>query len=89
MFHEKAVRAGIEAAARYPDLYLDARARVASAHLPSGLEEAAPDGDLEDVARLAQLAIDDALLGTVGQLTLHPNNLRELFGPWAAASEAR
>jgi hypothetical protein len=80
-FREKAVRGGVEASARHPELWAHARMQVAGAHLPDALEEAG-DPELAEVSRLVQLAIDEGLLAFVGQGTLHPNHLRELIAPW-------
>jgi hypothetical protein len=81
-FREKAVRGGIEASARHPELWAQARMQVAGAHLPEELEEGDFDAEWSEVSRLVQLAIDEGLLAFVGQHTLHPNHLRELISPW-------
>jgi hypothetical protein len=81
-FREKAVRAGLEAAAAHAELYVRARARIGGAHLPTTLEEGDRDSEWSDVARLVELAVDEGLLAFVGQATLHPNHLRELIAPW-------
>jgi hypothetical protein len=78
-FHEKAVTAGLEALADRGDAYVRARRAVAGAHVPERIEQ-----DQGEVARLVQLAIDDALLAMVGRDLLHPNHLRELYRPWRA-----
>ena len=81
-FRDKAVRGGIEASARHPELWAQARMQVAGAHLPDALEEVSADDEWTEVSRLVQLAIDEGLLAFVGQGTLHPNHLRELIAPW-------
>ena len=81
-FREKAVRAGAESLGRHPELYVQARMRVAGAHLPDCLEEGELDAEWSEVSRLVQLAIEEGLLAFVGQGTLHPNHLRELIAPW-------
>lgn len=80
-FREKAVRGGIEASARHPELWARARTQVAGAHVPDALEETA-DPEWAEISRLVQLAVDEGLLAFVGQGTLHPNHLRELIAPW-------
>jgi hypothetical protein len=81
-FREKAVRAGVEASARHPELWAQARMQVAGAHVPDALEEGTAEPEWSEAARLVQLAIDEGLLAFVGQGTLHPNHLRELIAPW-------
>lgn len=73
-FHAKAVIAGLEALAGRGDVYVHARRVVAGVHLSEQIED--------EVARLVQLAIDDALLAMIGRDVLHPNHLRELYRPW-------
>lgn len=82
-FREKALAAGAESLAPHADLYVRSRAQVAKAHVPTCLEEGVPDPEWAEVARLVQLAVDEALLAFVGAGTLHPNHLRELIAPWA------
>lgn len=81
-FREKAVRGGIEASARHPELWAQARMQVAGAHLPDALEEATLEPEWSEISRLVQLAIDEGLLAFVGQGTLHPDHLRELIAAW-------
>jgi len=81
-FREKAVRAGLEAAAAHAELYVRARAHIGGAYLPATLEEGDRDPEWSEVSRLVELAIDEGLLAFVGQATLHPNHLRELIAPW-------
>jgi hypothetical protein len=81
---EKALRAGAEALPPHAEVYVRARAEVASAHLPTALEDGGSDADWTSVSRLVQLAVDEGLVGIVGSGTLHPNHLRELFAPWPA-----
>lgn len=83
-FREKALRAGAEALAPQAELYVRARAQVATAHLPTCLEGGDRDDDWVEVSRLVQLAIDEGLVAIVGSGTLHPNHLRELIAPWPA-----
>jgi hypothetical protein len=82
-FHEKALRAGVEALAGRGEEYLRARAQIARAHLPEGLtsEDAlSPDerARWNEVARLVQLGLDEGLIAILGTPVLHPNHLREL-----------
>lgn len=80
-FHARAVIAGLEAVADRGDAYVRARRAVAGAHVPERIEQ-----DEGEVARLVQLAIDDALLAMLARDLLHPNHLRELYRPWRALS---
>lgn len=83
-FHERALRAGLEALAGRGDEYLAARRALAGAHLPARLDRARDDMQSDelahwnDVARLVQQALDDALIAILTSASLHPNHLREL-----------
>lgn len=79
-FHSSALRAALELLVGREDDYMLARRALAAAHVPDGLENAGVDevDDLNEVARYAQLAIDDGLLAALTSDALHPNHLREL-----------
>lgn len=87
-FHDTALRAAAEALEGRGDMYARARRELARAHVPERLHGAAGDDRArwQDVARLAQLAIDDALLAVLTSDTLHPNHSRELYRSFKAAS---
>ena len=81
-FREQALRSAAELLVGRAEAYALARRDVAGAHLPEEL-----DGEPErrdEVARLVELAIDEALGGIVVQERLHPKHLRELYRPWRA-----
>jgi hypothetical protein len=92
MFHERALLAGLEALTGRSDEYLKARRALAGAHLPARLDPAGEDVQSEelahwnDVARLVQQALDDALIAIVASGSLHPNHLRELYRSLKAGS---
>lgn len=90
-YHETALRAAAEALAGRGEEYARARRELAGAHVPDSLGASAGDeddaADRQDVARLVQLAIDDALLAILVSDQLHPNHLRELYRSFKAASE--
>jgi hypothetical protein len=91
-FHERALRAGLEALAERDAEYLKARRALADAHLPARLDPAGEDlqsaelAHWNDVARLVQQALDDALIAILASGSLHPNHLRELYRSLKAAS---
>jgi hypothetical protein len=90
-FHETAVSAAVEALAGRGEAYTRARRALARAHVPECLDGSAGDGGdraaWQDVARLVQLAIDDALLAVLTSDALHPSHLRELYRSFKAAAE--
>jgi hypothetical protein len=88
-FHETALLAAAEALAGRGETYAHARRELARAHVPERLDGAADDDRArwQDVARLAQLAIDDALLAILTNDQLHPDHLRELYRSFKAAAE--
>lgn len=82
--------------------YAAAWVEIGSAYVPERLEEllggiagadAAEVAEWQDVARLARIALDDALRALLLSDTITPPDLRELYEPWrrmlAAAHEAR
>lgn len=91
-FHDGALRSAAEALVGRSEVYATARRAVATAHMPDALATAAAGEDAErwtDVARLVQLAIDEALVALVATDALHPNHLRELYRPWRVVATAR
>lgn len=96
-FRVGAWRAAVDAMRGRADLYVDAWARIGSAHVPDRLEElvnlgprvdAGEVATWQDVARLGRLAIDEALLALLTADTIPPPNLRELLAPWKAMLSA-
>lgn len=93
-YHAKALRAAAEALSGRAEAYVASRRRLAGAHVPDRLTE---EGGLalsadevarwNEVARLVQQAIDDALLALLASDVLHPNHLRELYRPWRGVFE--
>lgn len=90
-YHAKALRAAAEALAGRAEAYVAVRRRLAGAHVPDSLADgvvpalsAEEVARWNEVARLVQQAIDDALLAFLASDVLHPNHLRELYRPWRA-----
>lgn len=83
-FHESARAAAFEALAGRGEEYVRARRALARAHVPERLETEVGDGSWAEVARLAELAIDDALLALLGSDLLHPKHVRELYRSFQA-----
>lgn len=93
-YHAKALRAAAEALAGRAETFLACRRLVAGAHVPDMLADeggAALRADevarWNEVARLVQHAIDDALLALLASDVLHPDHLRELYRPWRGVFE--
>lgn len=86
-FHARALRAAAEALVGRGEPYALARREVGQANLPERLADEREDAARwTEVARLVQLAIDEALVALVASDVLHPNYLRELHRPWRALS---
>ncbi|MGH2652742.1 MAG: hypothetical protein ACRDHV_00085 [Actinomycetota bacterium] len=92
-FHLGAWRSANEIVGRDPQAYLELRQRIASAFLPRRLGELVDLGAEADpsemarwveVARLARVALDDALMGLLAADSIRPPDLRELHAPWKA-----
>jgi hypothetical protein len=92
-FHLSAWRSANAILGSDPALYLDIRQRIADSFLPRRLVELVdlgPEADPEEVqrwvavARLARLAVDDALMGLLTADSIRPPDLRELYAPWKA-----
>ena len=93
-YHAKALRAAAEALAGRAETFIAYRRLVAGAHVPDRLGDeggAALPTDVvarwNEVARLVQQAIDDALLALLASDVLHPDHLRELYRPWRGVFE--
>jgi hypothetical protein len=81
-FHEAALRAAAESLVGRAEAYMRARSQLAGAHVPACLESSSRGVERarwQDVARLVQLALDDALLAVATSDELHPNHARELY----------
>jgi hypothetical protein len=81
-FREQALRSAAELLVGRAEAYASARRELAGAHVPKGLD--ADPRRRDEIARLAELAIDELLVGIVVQERLHPKHLRELYRPWRA-----
>ncbi len=93
-YHAKALRAAAEALAGRAETFVACRRLVSGAHVPDRLADeggaALPADEVarwNEVARLVQQAIDDALLALLVSDVLHPNHLRELYRPWRGVFE--
>jgi len=90
-FHARALLAGAEELVKRGGAYVGARWALADAHLPEAMLDIADDAPGDDVARwnevarLVQLAIDEALVAILTSDSLHPNHLRELYRSLKAA----
>jgi hypothetical protein len=92
-FHLSAWRSANAILGSDPAVYLEVRQRIADAFLPRRLAELVdlgPEADPKEVerwlvvARLARLAVDDALMGLLAADSIRPPDLRELYAPWKA-----
>ncbi|HYZ11785.1 MAG TPA: hypothetical protein VE962_07800, partial [Actinomycetota bacterium] len=92
-FHLGAWRSANEIVGRAPRLYIEIRHRLAGVFLPrhlGDLVELGPEADPDEVAqwvgvaRLARMAVDDALMGLLAAHSIRPPDLRELLAPWKA-----
>lgn len=88
-YHASALRAAADPLARRGEAYVEARRRLIGAHVPDSLgDEAGRSLDprevagWNEVARLVQQAIDDAVVALLVSDVLHPKHLRELYRPW-------
>lgn len=93
-FRAGAWKAATEILAQHGRSYHDAWIRIGPAFMPERLEvlmQAGTDhteiAHWQHVARLARIAIDDALLALTASDTLRPPDLRELYGPWKTMLE--
>ncbi|MGH2545469.1 MAG: hypothetical protein ACRDHJ_01160 [Actinomycetota bacterium] len=92
-FHLGAWRSANEIVGRDPRAYMELRQRIASAFLPRRLGELVDLGAEADpsevarwvgIARLARVALDDALMGLLAADSIPPPGMRELYAPWKA-----
>lgn len=96
-FHAGAWKAAVEMVTARSDAYWNAWSRIATAYVPDRLEELVQRGmavdesvmaEWQDVARLARLAIDDALLALLTGDIIPPPDIRQLHGSWRTMLEA-
>jgi len=92
-FHLGAWRSANEIVGRDPRTYMKVRHRIAGVFLPRRLGELVDLGSEADpgevsrwvgIARLAKMAVDDALIGLLAADSIPPPALRELYAPWKA-----
>lgn len=88
-FRSGAWKAATEILAQHGRSYHDAWIEIGAAFLPEQLEKLMQIGTdraeisrWQEVARLARMAMDDALLALTAADTLRPPDLRELYRPW-------
>jgi hypothetical protein len=77
------------------DAYVSCWARIGPTFVPERLEELLLTGsdareiaEWQEVARLARIAIDEALLALLLSDTMMPPDIRELYHPWRTMLEA-
>lgn len=89
----EARRSAVEAIVERGPAYAESWIRIGAAYLPERLEELLRPGsgatasevaEWQEVARLARLAIDDALLAFLTTDTIPPPAVRRLIAPWQA-----
>lgn len=92
-FHLGPWRSANEIVGRDPRAYMELRQRIGSAFLPRRLGELVDLGAEADpsevarwvgIARLARVALDDALMALLAADSIPPPALRELYAPWKA-----
>ena len=96
----EAVRAGawnaaVELLPERADAYVSCWARIGPAFVPERLEvllregsDAAEIAEWQEIARLARIALDEALLALLLSDTMMPPDVRELYHPWRTMLEA-
>jgi hypothetical protein len=93
-FRAGAWKAATEILAQHGRSYHDAWVRIGPAFVPERLEKLVQDGTdraeitrWQEVARLARMGMDDALLALTAADIIRPPDLRELYRPWKAMLE--
>lgn len=93
-FRAGAWKAATEILAQHGRSYHDVWVRLGPAHVPERLEKLVQEGTdhaeiarWQQIARLAQLGMDDALLALTAADIIRPPDLRELYRPWKAMLE--
>ena len=87
-FHAAALRAAAEELSNRGPAYALARSRLSGAHVSAAADDAvgAERSEWQRVSRLAQLAIDDALLALLTGDVIHPKHVRELYRSFGVLS---
>lgn len=93
-FRAGAWKAATEILAQHGRSYHDAWVRIGPAFVPERLEKLVQDGTdraeitrWQEIARLARMGMDDALLALTAADIIRPPDLRELYRPWKAMLE--
>ena len=93
-FRAGAWKAATEILAQHGRSYHDAWVRIGPAFVPECLDKLVQDGTdhteiarWQEVARLARMGMDDALLALTAADIIRPPDLRELYRPWKAMLE--
>jgi hypothetical protein len=93
-FRAGAWKAATEILAQHGRSYHDAWVRIGPAFVPERLEKLVQDGTdraeitrWQEIARLARMGMDDALLAVTAADIIRPPDLRELYRPWKAMLE--
>lgn len=93
-FRADAWKAATEILAQHGRSYHDAWVRIGPAFVPERLEKLVQDGTdhaeitrWQEIARLARMGMDDALLALTAADIIRPPDLRELYRPWKAMLE--
>lgn len=96
-FHAGAWRAAIDVVVQHGRDLQGPWVRIGAAFIPARLDDLVQTGARADraelerwqqVAKLARLAMEDALLALTAADLLRPPDLRELYAPWKAMLEA-
>ena len=93
-FRAGAWKAATEILAQHGRSYHDAWVRIGPVFVPDRLDNLVQDGTdhaeitrWQQIARLARMGMDDALLALTAADIIRPPDLRELYRPWKAMLE--
>lgn len=93
-FRAGAWKAATEIVAQHGRSYHDVWVRIGPAFVPECLDKLVQDGldraeisRWQEIARLARMGMDDALLALTAADIIRPPDLRELYRPWKAMLE--
>ena len=91
----EAWRAAVDLLPERAEAYVACWARIGPAFVPERLEallregsDAAGIADWQEIARLARIALDEALLALLLSDAMMPPDVRELYHPWKSMLEA-